>query len=485
VSELSLHIAPPQDLLSAAAVQGTSPLKGPGGPDRNRLAGASPGEGRNGTNPFAALLSGVLQGAQPAPPATPSADPGTGAGEPPADDQTDASADVLALLALPGSATPLPAGPGGPADTGKLPGNTLPASGNPLPATLPLPRNAAVISAPTGPGTGPRPAPDTDALTAPAAATPVDKRPQVSLADLALSRPLEPAPGTAAAAERASADPTVLALAGRTLALQEARANQSGSAVQPSTAQLLVQNLTQSPGAAPAPVDAGKLTLRLTAADFLRGTVGPVTSPDVVAGQVAGQLAAFAASKDGAGALPGTPSLTGPGGAANANSGALGNLGTTTLPALQPLGDTATFAGGLADRLLTLGGPGAHSARLQLHPEHLGELNVEIRIDDGSAQVWFGTTTSQAHDAIQASLPRLRELFADQGIQLTSTHIDAGGAQLSNAGSGQRQHPGAGAYGTEIPAWQSAAIRGRGGADAMSSRTAAESASARLLDVWA
>jgi flagellar hook-length control protein FliK len=152
------------------------------------------------------------------------------------------------------------------------------------------------------------------------------------------------------------------------------------------------------------------------------------------------------------------------------------------MPALQPLGDSGAFASGLADRLLTLGGPGAHSARLKLHPEHLGELDVEITMDDGTAQVWFGTTTSQARDAIEGSLPKLREMFADQGIDLTRTQIDTGGSQAGNPGSDtqRRMAGGAGAW-SDLPAWREVraeATRGAAGGSA-------GSASARLLDVWA
>ena len=152
------------------------------------------------------------------------------------------------------------------------------------------------------------------------------------------------------------------------------------------------------------------------------------------------------------------------------------------LPALQPLGDNRSFAGGLADRLLTLGGPGAHSARLQLHPEHLGELNVEIQIDDGTAQVWFGTTSSQAHDAIQASLPRLRELFADQGIQITRTLVDTGTGRMGDPGSDQRQPMARGAPSEADLPWRAAARTGviPGGGLPPAAR-----ASTRLVDVWA
>ena len=98
MSELSLNVAPSPELLKPAA--GASPPAGTG-----ETTGASNGA----PNPFAALLSGVLQGAQPLPEG-----PATGAGTPTyaelteAQLQPDASAAGPGVLALPGTATALP-----------------------------------------------------------------------------------------------------------------------------------------------------------------------------------------------------------------------------------------------------------------------------------------------------------------------------------------------------------------------------------------
>ena len=74
------------------------------------------------------------------------------------------------------------------------------------------------------------------------------------------------------------------------------------------------------------------------------------------------------------------------------------------------------------------------------------------------------------------------ELFADQGIQLTRTQVDAGGGQTGNSGFGQerRMTGGAGAW-NDAPAWQ----RGRPGAGAEPAGGIAASGPARLLGVWA
>lgn len=175
------------------------------------------------------------------------------------------------------------------------------------------------------------------------------------------------------------------------------------------------------------------------AGELRHGTApgGSATSTSAAGTDSSGRLmAAFAAGHAGT-ATPGTDTTTTAtagtlGGAAGGSATSSGVLQASPLPAaLQPLGSAGAFASGLADRLLAMAGPGTQSARLKLHPDHLGALQVEIRITDGSAQVWFGATSDQARHAIQASLPQLRQLFADQGIQLTRTHVDAGNAGTS------------------------------------------------------
>lgn len=97
------------------------------------------------------------------------------------------------------------------------------------------------------------------------------------------------------------------------------------------------------------------------------------------------------------------------------------------MPVLQPLADADAWAKGLGDRLLVMAENGMHSARLKLHPEHLGPLEVRIRVhDDGASQVWFSAHHPQTRDAIEHAIPRLCELFADQGLSLAQANVDSG-----------------------------------------------------------
>ena len=66
---------------------------------------------------------------------------------------------------------------------------------------------------------------------------------------------------------------------------------------------------------------------------------------------------------------------------------------------------------------------GREAASLRLSPEHLGPVEVRISVDDGKASVYFGAANADTRNALEQSLPRLRELFASQGMVLADAGV--------------------------------------------------------------
>jgi flagellar hook-length control protein FliK len=66
---------------------------------------------------------------------------------------------------------------------------------------------------------------------------------------------------------------------------------------------------------------------------------------------------------------------------------------------------------------------GVASASLRLSPAHLGPLEVRISVRDNNASVWFGAEQSDTRTALQQALPRLREMFASQGLSLANAGV--------------------------------------------------------------
>ena len=106
------------------------------------------------------------------------------------------------------------------------------------------------------------------------------------------------------------------------------------------------------------------------------------------------------------------------------------------------------FGPELGERVLWLVRDGLHEARLQLNPRDLGPVEVRLSIGDGAAQVSFSAQHAGTAAAVQQSLPQLRDLLAQQGLQLgqaTVSHQPAGDGQAA-----QQQAQGSGGQ----PGWE-------------------------------
>ena len=99
-----------------------------------------------------------------------------------------------------------------------------------------------------------------------------------------------------------------------------------------------------------------------------------------------------------------------------------------------PVG-TAAFNDELGGKITWMAHQGVQSASLQLSPEHLGPVGVRIAVQDGSATVSFNASHPDTRAALEQALPRLRDMFATQGLTLS----DASVSQQSPRGQPQKQ----------------------------------------------
>lgn len=84
-------------------------------------------------------------------------------------------------------------------------------------------------------------------------------------------------------------------------------------------------------------------------------------------------------------------------------------------------------------------GGGESEAVMKLAPEELGELEIRVVVRDGEATLQFGATNADARQAIEAAQPRLRELFASQGLAISAFSVfsSLNGNPQSNPRSGE------------------------------------------------
>lgn len=102
--------------------------------------------------------------------------------------------------------------------------------------------------------------------------------------------------------------------------------------------------------------------------------------------------------------------------------------------ALEHAPEDAEFPREVTARMKLLLRDGVREARLQLHPAELGRLQVSVTTDGDQARVVFVTETAAAREAIEQSMPRLRDMLEQNGLQLAQSDVEQG--DLAGRGDG-------------------------------------------------
>ena len=121
-----------------------------------------------------------------------------------------------------------------------------------------------------------------------------------------------------------------------------------------------------------------------------------------------------------------------------------------SMPVPQAVTDPA-WGAALGERLIWMAKGDHQMAELKISPPNLGPLEVRLNINHDQASVSFVSHHAAVRDAIESAIPRLREMLAEQSINLVQADV----------GSGRQQDPG----GTGGGAQGMAALLGDGDPD--------------------
>lgn len=108
-------------------------------------------------------------------------------------------------------------------------------------------------------------------------------------------------------------------------------------------------------------------------------------------------------------------------------------------------------------------------AHIRINPDNMGEIDVKLQLDGDRVHASFSSAHADVRHALESSLPRLREMLGEQGLQLS--HADVGQQSMSQqqndkgeAGSGLAA--GSQQDGSDLPTTSSHNLRMRGLLDA-------------------
>ncbi|MDO6774734.1 flagellar hook-length control protein FliK [Shewanella sp. 3_MG-2023] len=91
------------------------------------------------------------------------------------------------------------------------------------------------------------------------------------------------------------------------------------------------------------------------------------------------------------------------------------------------------FAPVMKQQLMTMVGQGIQHAEIRLDPAELGHMVVRVQVNGDQTQVQFQVAQTQTRDLLEQAIPRLREMLAEEGLQLADSHVSQDGEQQKNA----------------------------------------------------
>jgi len=115
---------------------------------------------------------------------------------------------------------------------------------------------------------------------------------------------------------------------------------------------------------------------------------------------------------------------------------------TPQLPVDQPVGQRG-WDQALANRVVWMTNEQLQNAQLKLNPPHLGPLEVRVSVhQDQTANVSFVSQNAGVREAVEAAIPRLREMLAESGVNLADVNVSDQPRSQARDGQNGGQTPG-------------------------------------------
>lgn len=130
---------------------------------------------------------------------------------------------------------------------------------------------------------------------------------------------------------------------------------------------------------------------------------------------------------------------------------------------------TPAWDNALGQRVVWMAGAHEQSATLTLNPPDLGPLQVVLNVTNNQADATFVATQPEVRQALEAAMPRLREMLGEAGVTLREATVSAESRDSQQAfqhaqrqGDGGRDRGGDGPAGREIRSGNVVVRAGRG-----------------------
>ncbi|BBB60505.1 hypothetical protein UNDKW_2232 [Undibacterium sp. KW1] len=138
--------------------------------------------------------------------------------------------------------------------------------------------------------------------------------------------------------------------------------------------------------------------------------------------------------------------------AANAVSSTQLNAAVLAAEQIAPRVGSNGWDKAVGQKVVWMVGEGLQSAELTLNPPDLGPLQVVLKVSNEQASASFSSAQPEVREALEAALPRLKQMLSDAGVQLTGFSVNSQAAgQGQNFAQQQPRSLGSTRTGVDLP----------------------------------
>lgn len=95
----------------------------------------------------------------------------------------------------------------------------------------------------------------------------------------------------------------------------------------------------------------------------------------------------------------------------------------------------------VGERIIWMNNRGISSAEIRMNPQNMGPITVRINVDpDQQTSVSFTAQNADVRTALEASIPRLREMLSSQNLNLADVNVSQQTSTNADSNSSQRQN---------------------------------------------
>lgn len=117
---------------------------------------------------------------------------------------------------------------------------------------------------------------------------------------------------------------------------------------------------------------------------------------------------------------------------------------------MQSAVGSTLFGDELAQKMSLFVGKGVQTAQLILNPAELGPIEIKLHLHKDQAQIQVQSSVPMVRELVEASSHRLRDMLAEQGVELSRFDVGARHSGQERGGAGQgREQEGQGQQGAE------------------------------------